>query len=554
MSELTTALVSAFSTIRLDVDTSDPFVTFQLDAHRINSTFRQILDAVGAMQSMMGAVVRKVDSHDADISNVRNIFDGLTKKVSEHEAEFVTVNNSVKGLQSKQGETDKLLTVHDQKLASLEQRIKAAESMQNEIKALEAQLTAVKSDVKTLQKSSSEMDAELKVQKERIKVCQDNIVDCQKKLGEESGKIKAVYDIFELSEAKMKQAIAMPPAKAGSLSPQADYCLSLPSFAGLRNTIQADLASMQKKLQDQATELKARLTEDVNLIRSKLGEKVDRAKEYEPFVFEVREELKKSSDVVFIVQKLSAEMLTKANKEDCDQRLGKLDLVKADRGDLMGFLKHNDIVPIENALNELQKAFDALCSKVTLEMRDVRMASPQSAGSVGPNTSSQPQTPTCGSDGTLQGRVSQLEATSRFLQETKADKKDLNEVYKFLEASGKFTRPATPDDGNLRRHGSLAPLSRPGSAGKERRGSIPETVRPPSPALAYTSSPVKYVPNTAKYRATATLYDSDGNKSSASVTAARAVSNVKHWNNVARHVAGENTVPCCHTTHEIPND
>ena len=267
-------------------------------------------------------------------------------------------------------------------------------------------------------------------------------------------------------------------------------------------------------------------------------------------MFEVREELKKSADVVFIVNKLSTEMITKANKDECDQRLGKLDLVKADRGDLMGFLKHDDIVPIENALNELQKAFDGLCSKVTLEMRDIRMASP-SAGSVGP-TGSQPQTPVCAGDGSLLGRVSQLEATARYLQDIKADKKDLTEVYKFLEASGKFVRPSTPDD--LKRHGSLAPLSRPGSAGKDRRGSIPETVRPPSPALAYTSSPVKYVPNTAKYRATATLYDSDGNRSSASVTAARAVSNVEHWNNVARHVAGENTIPCSHTTHEIPND
>jgi hypothetical protein len=61
-----------------------------------------------------------------------------------------------------------------------------------------------------LQKTSSEHDVQLKAHTEGIKKCQDSIAEMQKKMSEESGKLKAVYDIFELNEAKMKQVLGGP--------------------------------------------------------------------------------------------------------------------------------------------------------------------------------------------------------------------------------------------------------------------------------------------------------------------------------------------------------
>lgn len=305
----------------------------------------------------------------------------------------------------------------------------------------------------------------------------------------------------------------------------------------MQNLLQQQIASFQKKCED-----------DLQALRAKLGEKVDR-REYEPFAHEVREELRKIADINSVLSKLQAELSTKAVKEDCDQRFQKLEMVKADKADLIGLLRHDDLHPIENDMRELHNAFDSLCSKMNLEMRDARNAANAATAAA----------PAIGADdGTLGGRVNALEALGRWLSDNKADKKDLNDLYAMLEkGSPAFlkNKPGTPTMEEGRRHGSLAPLGRPTSADKmERRGSIPESVRPPTPPLNYTSSPIKYVPNNAKFRATASLFDSDGNRTSASVTAARAVPSVEHWNNVARHVAGETAVPCGHVLHEIPNN
>jgi hypothetical protein len=350
-------------------------------------------------------------------------------------------------------------------------------------------------------------------------------------------RLKNLYDIFEIDENKMKSALSSK-SQVNGVSPQAAYCVTLPSFVTLRASLTRDLEAAEVRLQEQAAAFQKKVMEDLLNLRSKLGEKVDR-KEYDPFVFEVREELRKFGEFNLVIASMQAEIKTKADKDDCDQRLQKLELVKADRAELLGLLRHDDLLPVENDMRELQKAFDSLCQKMNLELKEARQASA-------------PPTPG-GSADSLVGRVNALEALGRWLQDNKADKKDLNDLYRMLEGLPNFAKkPTTPTLEDGKRHGTLAPLGRPGSA--ERRGSIPESVRPPTPPLNYTSSPVKYVPNNAKFRATASVYDSDGNRTNASVTAARAVPFEEHCNNVARHVAGENTVPCGHVNHEIPNN
>lgn len=541
--ELTTALVTAFAPIRLDVDTSDPFVHFTLETNRINSTFRQILDALGAVQSVMGQVVKKVDSHDDDILRVRNIFETLTSRVDAHDKRFDADESLIRGLQQKQAESEKIIKDHDTKIVQLEQRLKAAEQLAEQIKLLSNELNIVKADVKTLQKTSSDHDTELKTHTNQIRTCNDNISSLAKKHETEAGRLKNLYDIFEIDEGKMKSALSSKSSSNG-LSSQASYCLSLPSFQGLRDLLSKEMEALEHRLQEQAAAFQKKVMEDLQSLRAKLGDKIDR-KEYDPFVYEVREELRKHASFANLIEHLQQEVKTKADKQDTDDRLQKMETIKADRSELLGLLRHDDLVPVENDMRELQKAFDSLCQKMNLELKEAKA------------NSSQPQTPGGNADG-LSGRVAALEALGRWLQDNKVDKKDFNDLCRMCENGGgaAFRKLSTPTGfDEAKRHGSLAPLGRPTSADKaDRRGSIPETVRPPTPPLSYTSSPVKYVPNNAKFRATASVYDSDGNKTNASVTASRAVPIVEHWNNVARHVAGEGVIPCGHVQHEIPNN
>jgi predicted nucleic acid-binding Zn-ribbon protein len=553
--ELTTILATAFAPIRLDVDTSDPFVQFTLETNRINSTFRQVLDAIGAIQSVMTTVVKKVDSHDDDIQRVRSIFESLTARVDHHDKRFESVDSTMKALQQKQLESEKMIKDHDAKLITIEQRLKAAEQLADQIKLLSNELSLVKMDVTTLQSTTAEHSTELKTHTNQIRTVNESIAVLQKKQEGEVTKLKNVYDIFEMDEAKVRSVLAgkSPSAKdPDALSAQATYCHTLPSFAGLRNALNKDMAALEARLQEQAAAFQKKVMDDVQQLRARLGEKVDR-KEYEPFVFEVREELKKTADFASQILHLQNDMKTKADRAECIDRISKLETVKADRSELLGLLRHDDVVPLENDMQELHKAFDSLCQKMNLELKEARAG----GGAAQPGLTP-PQTPGGSIDGSLNGRVNALEALGRWLQDNKADKKDLNEIYRMLDTPGFVRKPSTPNgtEDGLRRHGSLAPLGRPTSADKshERRGSIPESVRPPTPPLNYTSSPIKYVPNNAKYRANATVYDSEGGRTNASVTAARAVPFEEHCRNNARHVAGESTVPCGHVHHEIPNN
>ena len=528
------------------IDLDAPFVTFTLDSSKINDTLHKVLSTMKGLQNVVTQVVSTVDSHSASIDALRGDLDEVTKRVGSVEFAVAEATKKIEVLTAQMDE-------QASKMRTMELRMKQVEASVAAIKPLEEAVHKMKGEVHTLQGQAQQAQEKLKDHEGKLQQHSDKIEDCRKNVQVESARVTTVYSVFEMDEAKIKALAGKGGRGASGESWATDYCMALPAFQAIARSVEDRIRSSEQRTKEALEETRKKVENEMNMIRSKLGEKVD-LKRYEPFEGEVREALKKQNELQNIVSQIANEVRAKATKEDCEKSFAEINQKKADRGDLIALVCRDDLVPLEDDVAALQKAFDSLCSKMDLEIKQMKMDRDSVICSA--------------TDPTLLGRVAKLEASAAELYDIKADKRDVGDRTN-LPTPEVATRPAsvppinsrphTPTAEDVKRHGQLAPIAskNPNSArgDGQSRGSIPETVRPPTPPLNYTSSPVKYVPNNAKFRAGAVIFDSEGNRTSASVTAAVAVGNrQQHLQNIANNVAGNDVIPHDHIVHQIPNN
>eukprot|EP00744_Colponema_vietnamica_P012352 GILI01017352.1.p1 GENE.GILI01017352.1~~GILI01017352.1.p1 ORF type:complete len:421 (+),score=91.07 GILI01017352.1:66-1265(+) len=329
------------------------------------------------------------------------------------------------------------------------------------------------------------------------------------------------------------------PSTGGLLSHQVQYLFTLPAFAALRADYNFAIGEAEQRMGQELEAAVAKLNADISVLRGRIADKVD-IRDFKPFEAEVKEALKRFNVLFANYEKLMVEIEGKADRAETEKKLQHLQTTKADKSDLLNMVTMDDIRALDKKIQDLSDAFDSLLGKLNLELANLR------------NMRNVPTTASSGDgmDPSLPGRVLRLESETKDLYNVKADKFQLQEMLRGLEGAAKpilSSRPETPPQESLKKPNQLAPISRPSSA---TAGS-----RAPHTPLQYTStSPTRNpVYNKPRYSASATLFDSDGNRTPASVTAARAVGNIEHLHNVARHVANRGgNIPDDHTVHVLP--
>ena len=338
-----------------------------------------------------------------------------------------------------------------------------------------------------------------------------------------------------------------------------EYVLGLPSFTSLSSELHGSLKLAQDGILDEFEAIRKKLLEEMALLKTKMNDKLDE-KAFNSFKLQMEQALRKYNSLGDLLDKLARELATKADDVACKRAFEELHSLKADRSELLSLLQRADLEPLQRDIAALSEALDSVCAKTNLQLHELRSNATTPAGPPAERRHSGAFVET---DHATISRLASLEEVTKQLGERKADKKEVSDVIIYVDnalagigsqidrmpahTKASTTPGITPSDEPR----NLPP--RPASA--ERRPSIPEVVRPPSPKIQYTSSPIKYVPNLAKYRATATLFDTDGNPTPASVTMPMKSAHVtqrEHWENMAAHVAGIDVIPADHTLHEMP--
>ena len=499
------------------MDIQSPFVT--VDSNRINATFNQLFNVLKGLQRGMSTTNKTMAVH--------------AERMTQIEADNATIKEASKALKEScsrnEVNVDKVTDVAAKNAAridALERKLKSMEQQGLEMKGLADSLIKMKSDIAALQQDTDSLGGTLRQQGADIKKAEEGIVSTNGLIDDERRRIGVIYKVFEMDEREAGVAVSQmrkPDGESTTLTSTCKYILSLPSFAHLGTKLAGEMAELKASLDQRLSDFNQKVSDELALLGQQIRNKLD-VKVFAPFEKETKETLTTHTRQLTLIDKLSAELSRKADKIPTEEALAHLQKTKADRSELQNVLTRDELERLAAQLRALQKAFDALESKMNLELQSQKSLA-RGGGGGGEI------------DPSLAGRVSKLERETAELYDIKVDRAELLELQRLFDARPNIvnhTRTATPD--TPKRHGSLQPLQavpRPSSASST------------SSTMQYTSSINPLSPNNyGKYRATAVLYDSDGRKTSASVTAARAVGAVEHWNNVARHNSS--------TPHDIP--
>ena len=568
-------MASATSTTSLEVglgdgkelsqlDIKSSFVTVSVDSNRINATFEVILKALQDVRVTLSNVCTLVDDNKTQIDGLKDGLADLTKKWEE-DPRIAALNEKTANHDERIAKLEGQLATLTSRMDNLNQRMSAQESkrvdfspLEDKIKALKAEMVAMGEKTDGLVKTTTEHTSHFG------QIGAD--IDSLRKAGAETAKkLKDLYTILEMSEAQVAKLCADPEQHKQRGDTGAcgltEYVIGLPSFQTFYRRINDTISGVEKALTADIQSTKKKLAEESAQLRAKIGDKLDQ-KKFDPFKLDTEAAIKKLAGLEPRLDKLSDEVDTKASQVTLQKMYDHLDQVKADKSDLVGLLHRDDIIPLEEDIKKLAAAIDSSGAKLRLELRD----RPRSPPPVEVKRRSSED------DKAIVTRIVGLEQGVQTLKEEKVGKEALSDVYLYIdnnlaklqnhvgrmptvESSTPGITPEGPDSRPTSGKKRLAPLLRPPSAGGKREdtvqmGSIPETVRSPSPPITYTSSPAKYVPNMAKYRATASVFDSEGSRTLATVTASH-VPAVDHWHNVARSAAGEEVIPSSMRTHSM---
>ena len=599
--------IPIFDTDALDaVDLDSAFVT--VDSNRINLTFRQIFKLLRAIGPNMANFERLLSSQGAEVTKLQNTTSNMELRMRE-------ADDTIAAHDARLRKCAEVQHTHQSRLDALEKRVAAQERQNADLKDLGETLSKLRSDIRQLQSDTEGLDDTMKRHTNQIDATVIDAKKTSDALAKERDRVTAIYNVFEMDEKKVLTANAhgsaaaaaanssgsgansaaarrlssgaaagsaveavnqvrspQPPSSAspnGSpttvssptapsptaarpLSHQVQYLFTLPAFAALRADCAATVAAAEARGAAELDRAVAKLNGDLSALRGRLADKVD-IRDFKPFEAEVREALKRMAGLFASYDKLVIEVQGKADRAETERRLAHLQATKADRSDLLGVVTMDDLRALDKKIQDLSDAFDALLGKINLELGSLRNARHVPVAASSPSGD--------GMDPSLPGRVARLEEETKELFAVKADRAELEGLVRSLRPADAPLTPTTPfaaaaavpppplsARAATSPHRPAAPVSRPSSATSGSRA--------PHTPLQYTStSPARNPPifNKGRFSASAVLYDSDGNRTPASVTAARAVGNVEHLHNVARHVANRGgDIPDDHTVHVLP--
>ena len=509
------------------MDIQSSFVT--VDSNRINTTFNQLFNVLKGLQKGMSTVNKQMTAQTERMGAIES--DNTSIKETSKKLKDTCDKNEVNV-----GKVSEVANRNSARIDALERRLKTIEQQGMEMKGLADSILKMKADIAALQQDTDSLGGTMRQHGSDIKRAEEGILASNKLIEEERRRINNLYKVFEMEEKDVVAAIqtrrasssaigAAAEGGSGGMSSACTYVLTLPSFTHLNGKLSDGLTEIKANMEQRLADFNRQVSDELALLSQQVRNKVD-MKVFAPFEKETKETLSSHARQLVLIDKLSAELSRKADKAPTEEALAHLRKTKADRSDLQNILTKDDLERLAAQLRALQKAFDALESKVNLELQNLKNMS-RGGGDMDPS---------------LPGRVSKLERETAELYDIKADRAELLDLQRLFDSRPTLrSRAATPD--TPKRHGSLQPLQagpRPTSASS-------------TSSMHYTSSINPLSPNNVgKYRATAVLYDCDGRKTCASVTAARAVGAVEHWNNVARHNSSNpHEIPEGYKVHEV---
>lgn len=489
-------------------DITNPMVTVVADSSRINGTFSIVFEALKQLRAAhlasQSATERRFGSVIEQLKQLPGMRDDISKaaaaaaaaegKVSAMSAEFAKIRDDQKALSMAVVELKKTVTDNHANLEKQVAELKANVSKVNgRVDASETQMKAL----------STSIDAA----KERT----DDLAT-----------------LFEVDLDLVKQQQLSKGHTPDAREKRLQHVLQLPFAKALQRSIDA-LRQLFENSNRDVDEMKA-------LIKTKANESALQATN-----LDLADLVKRVNGLTTKTDKLQSDVAERATKDEVKTHVDRLDKVKADKSELLDFLHRDALDGLRQQLKELEQRLDAMAAQFRLDMME---AMKNSKG----GTSTPPRSSVTSEELTsLVARVVALEKEAVRLEDVKANKADLVDLQRQIDdlrdafgrlGQGSASTPTVPLPAvtpESKAKIMLAPISRPNSA----RATIPETIRPPSPSIVYTSLPPrKQSPSGINRSATCFLFDSDGNRTLATVSAAgRSVSAVEHWNNVAAMAA-----------------
>lgn len=490
-------------------------VTVTVDSSPVNATFAVVIDAI---KQLSAAFAGAQSAHERSMAAVK-------KQLSDDLATARGATDAA--IKDAKTEASREADALRQEIARLKEALSQMQQ-RSATHALEAQLAELQAQIRLLREAGDVTAAVAKSSKEKAIAAAEDV--------------DLLSRLFEIPRATAISAVCRQDAVSCVLSlPFSKELLRAVNerITGDRDGLSDGLEAMRKALLLKANETSL---QGLSMNLAALEKRVTRAEA-------------DVSDATCALTKKAA----KSEMDDGDQLLHRC---KADRSELIDFLKREALDKLRAQVGDLSARLDSVFAQLQLELAGLTPAAGKAASAVMERRRSSTSDLL---DPKLFQRLAAVEAGVIDLSARKADKSELAALLQHwteehARAISAAPRPVAsvappmapspaPTTERTTPSKSLAPIQRPLSAKL-----TSETSRPPSPSLAYTSmsvarsnSPVVTVNRTA----TAQLFDSDGCRTMATVAQVKAVSAVEHWNNMAAAAARPSTqlVPPSHVEH-----
>ena len=358
----------------LEIDCDKDFFQLEIVNERLRGSISQIVKAVNALSSQMVALSDRVSQGEEVEKEVQSSLEDIRKDLSEVNSGEISllrdrVEETIKEIRTDKGRLEDLSFKH----GSLDERLCRQEArVFPDVSKIDAKIDNLDGIIQSSRQMQSTTDSAVTTIIQKSNELTSTIKKTQNELEQNTNMVGNILNMFSIKSDVFPDIFdtisKTEPTKA------VEYLLSTPLFEfllGKHITIENNLKTTRENIGSEITNLTTSVGNSVLQLNQKLVEKLDKSV-FESYTTTLSKQLVLIEEHEAAIYLINDSLEHKVELQRFDDEIHRLDITKADKGELLLYIQRPDIEVIKSDLDILSGRFSELSGTTDLQLRTLK--------------------------------------------------------------------------------------------------------------------------------------------------------------------------------------